>query len=68
MNQADKLCDLLLGKACDLCASLQREVLYELSKFTEFVGVRLDETVVDPVVLDQHVGDRVHKDQIGSGL
>ena len=68
MDQINQLRDLLFGEARRLGSSLQREVLNESGELIELVGVRLDELVVDPVLLDQHIGDGVHQDQVCPGL
>ena len=66
MDQVDQLHDLLSRKACRGHASLNRECLDEFSELIEFIRVLLDELVIDPVFLDQYVGNRVHEMQVTS--
>ena len=66
MDQVDQLHDLLSRKTCRGHASLNRECLDEFSELIEFIRVLLDELVIDPVFLDQYVGNRVHEMQVTS--
>ena len=60
--------DLLCGKARSFHPFLKGEVLHECRELVELISVLFDELVIDPVLLDQHVGDRIHQLEIAPGL
>ena len=68
VDQIYELCDLLCRKTRCLDAPLKSKGLDELCEFIELVCMFLDELVIDPIFLDQHIGNGVHQDQVCSGL
>ena len=68
VDEVYEFSDLLRGKACSFHSLLKGEVLHECRELVELIGVLFNELVIDPVLLDQHVGDRIHQLEIAPGL